>query len=305
MEPGKLLDPLSETSSTPKKHGSPHECSECGKPFALQSLLLTHRKVHMGSGSSQGLKSERFFSEKDTKGLRSPPRLKPYKCDECDLCFAQKSHLLKHQKIHTRQKLYQCLECGNFFHKKVTLQKHEMIHTGEKPYKCWECGKSFSQKSGLWIHEKIHAGIRSYKCFECGYSFTRSSSLQNHWKTHTGEKNEKCLECGRCFSQKSSLVRHQKLHTGDKPHECPECEICFRYYSELQRHQMRHKGEKPYQCGVCGKRFVARREREGIIRESTQGRSHSSVGNVGNAFPKNITLEGIGGFTGERSHTAA
>ncbi|KAG8127451.1 hypothetical protein E2320_014371 [Naja naja] len=55
MEPGKHLDPLSDTSSTPKKPGSPHECSECGKSFAHRSLLLIHRKVHVGSGSSQGL----------------------------------------------------------------------------------------------------------------------------------------------------------------------------------------------------------------------------------------------------------
>uniref|UniRef100_A0A8C5WVP0 Uncharacterized protein n=1 Tax=Laticauda laticaudata TaxID=8630 RepID=A0A8C5WVP0_LATLA len=39
------------------------------------------------------------------------------------------------------------------------------------------------------------------------------------------------------------------------------------------------------------------------MRESTQGRSHSNVLSVGNAFLKNTTLEGIRGSTQERSPT--
>ncbi|XP_013928589.1 PREDICTED: gastrula zinc finger protein XlCGF9.1-like, partial [Thamnophis sirtalis] len=172
MERGKLLGPPSDTRSTPKNHKKPHECSECGKSFARRSLLLTHRKVHVGSGSSHGLEGEKSFSGKNSKDLRNPPTLKPYKCVECDLCFGLKSHLLRHQKIHTGEKLYQCVECGDFFREKAHLRYHERIHTGEKPYKCWECGKSFSRKSNLSSHEKIHEGIKPYKCFECGKCFT-------------------------------------------------------------------------------------------------------------------------------------
>ncbi|KAG8127480.1 hypothetical protein E2320_014400, partial [Naja naja] len=55
MKRGKLSDPPSDTSSLPRTPKRTHECSECGKSFACRSLLLTHRKVHVGSGSSQGL----------------------------------------------------------------------------------------------------------------------------------------------------------------------------------------------------------------------------------------------------------
>ncbi|KAK9405578.1 hypothetical protein NXF25_004352 [Crotalus adamanteus] len=73
MEPGKLLDPPLDKGSTPENHQRTHECSECGKSFAHQSLLLTHRKVHVESGSSQGLEGEKSFSGKDAKDLRRPP----------------------------------------------------------------------------------------------------------------------------------------------------------------------------------------------------------------------------------------
>ncbi|KAG8127475.1 hypothetical protein E2320_014402, partial [Naja naja] len=58
MECGKLLDPPLDTSSTPKNHKKPHECSECGKSFTRKSLLLTHRKVHVRSGSSKDLETQ-------------------------------------------------------------------------------------------------------------------------------------------------------------------------------------------------------------------------------------------------------
>ncbi|KAK9405621.1 hypothetical protein NXF25_004395 [Crotalus adamanteus] len=78
MEPGKLLDPPSDTISTPENHKNPHECSECGKSFPRRSLLFTHKKVHVGGGSSQGLEGEKS-SGTDTKGLRNPAQLKPYR----------------------------------------------------------------------------------------------------------------------------------------------------------------------------------------------------------------------------------
>ncbi|KAG8127453.1 hypothetical protein E2320_014384 [Naja naja] len=69
MEP-ELFDPPSDTSSTPKNHQKSHECSECGKSFAHRSLLLTHRKVHVGSGPSDGL--EALLANKGGFFVRGP-----------------------------------------------------------------------------------------------------------------------------------------------------------------------------------------------------------------------------------------
>ncbi|KAK9405581.1 hypothetical protein NXF25_004355 [Crotalus adamanteus] len=78
MEPGKLFDLPSDRISTPENHKKTHECSECGKSFPCRSPLFTHKKAHVGGGSSQGMEGEKS-SGTDTKGLRNPPRLKPYR----------------------------------------------------------------------------------------------------------------------------------------------------------------------------------------------------------------------------------
>ncbi|KAK9405625.1 hypothetical protein NXF25_004399 [Crotalus adamanteus] len=105
MEPWKFLDPPPDTISTLKPHKRTHKCSDCGKSFACWSFLLTHRKVHVGSGYSQGLEGEKSFSGTDAKDLRSHPSQKPYKYVECDICFAQKSQCRRHQKIQNGERL--------------------------------------------------------------------------------------------------------------------------------------------------------------------------------------------------------
>ncbi|KAG8127481.1 hypothetical protein E2320_014400 [Naja naja] len=57
MKRGKLSDSPSDTSRPPRTPKRTHECSECGKSFARRSLLLTHRKDHVGRGSSEGLEA--------------------------------------------------------------------------------------------------------------------------------------------------------------------------------------------------------------------------------------------------------
>ncbi|NXO61209.1 ZSC20 protein, partial [Phainopepla nitens] len=55
--------------------------------------------------------------------------------------FRQRSHLIHHQKIHTREQPYKCLKCGKSFSDGSKLIIHQHLHTGEQPYKCGECRK--------------------------------------------------------------------------------------------------------------------------------------------------------------------
>ncbi|XP_074873085.1 uncharacterized protein LOC142024774 isoform X1 [Carettochelys insculpta] len=186
---------------------------------------------------------------------RRPRDEKKNTCTECGKIFLGRSHLISHQKVHTREKPYRCLVCGKVFSHSSNLISHRRIHTGEKPYQCLVCGKGFSHTANLISHQRIHTGEKPYKCLDCGKGFNHGSNLIRHQRTHTGEQPYKCLECGKSFIQSSDLIRHERTHTGEKPYKCLDCGKSFVLSSDLISHQSSHTGDKPYKCLDCGKSF--------------------------------------------------
>ncbi|CAI9612092.1 unnamed protein product, partial [Staurois parvus] len=85
-----------------------------------------------------------------------PPK-KPFQCQRCEKSFNCRSHLIMHQRVHTR----------------------------ERPYVC-ECGKSFTQSSNLFRHQRSHrhhrqhVSVHSYSCPQCDKDFPDLSRLTSH-----------------------------------------------------------------------------------------------------------------------------
>ncbi|XP_056409082.1 zinc finger protein 551-like [Hyla sarda] len=165
-----------------------------------------------------------------------------------------KMFLNKSVKKRPAKKRFQCLRCEKSFHCQSHLIMHQRVHTRERPYVC-ECGKTFTQSSSLFRHQRAHRGERPYVCNDCGKTFTQSSYLLIHQRSHTGERPYACGFCGKCFRVNSTLVRHQRVHMGEKPYICNKCGKGFSQSSYLYIHQKTHTEERPFTCNMCGKSF--------------------------------------------------
>ncbi|NWH90002.1 ZN239 protein, partial [Aegithalos caudatus] len=71
---------------------------------------------------------------------------RPHECGECGMSFRQRSSLICHQRIHTRERPYEpyeCSKCGKRFQTSSNLLVHEWIHTDERAFRCPDSGKGF------------------------------------------------------------------------------------------------------------------------------------------------------------------
>ncbi|XP_053144392.1 zinc finger protein 397-like isoform X2 [Hemicordylus capensis] len=99
--------------------------------------------------------------------------------------FIQES-LKSSQAIHLKERP-SCSQCGQYFDQRTHLIRHQTMHTGVKPYKCPQCGKSFARRDNVRQHQMIH-GEKPYKCLECGKRFCRTDKLHRHQRTHKEHK---------------------------------------------------------------------------------------------------------------------
>uniref|UniRef100_A0A8C4N7T1 C2H2-type domain-containing protein n=1 Tax=Eptatretus burgeri TaxID=7764 RepID=A0A8C4N7T1_EPTBU len=242
-------------------------CERCGKYFANQYKLSTHRCVLVGE--------------------------KPYKCQICNKSFGTTSNLARHRRVHTGEKPYKCPYCDKCFTQQTTLTDHKHVHTGEKPYKCEECGKAFAFKAYLFCHRQNHAKLK-YECVDCGKRYAQKVGLTRHKHTHIGKtrpspKTYDCEVCGRSFFWPTSLIYHSRSHTGERPYQCEECGKKFKQLRDVNLHRRTHMPVKPFQCNECGERFTQKPHLTSHLRKhsgekpfvcSECGKAFTMVGNL-------------------------
>ncbi|XP_060095162.1 zinc finger protein 135-like isoform X2 [Heteronotia binoei] len=290
-----------------------YKCLVCGNNFSNQSWYRVHLQIHSGKKTQQWLQSRKTMIHRAELLTYERTHL-----GENGKRFSEKSGLVQHQRIFSREKLFissetgmtfseggksnlhfpkhsivnawKCSRCRKYFRYRSQLLMHQRIHTGEKPFDCSECGKRFRCSGHLKNHLRTHTGEKPFECLECGERFGRSGILQLHLRTHTGEKPFECSVCWKRFSWNDGLQNHLRTHTGEKPSECSVCGKRFSSNGNLQKHLRIHTGVKPFECLECGKRFSHNGDLKKHLRTHTGEKPFECL-ECGKRFSENGTLK--------------
>ncbi|ODM96796.1 putative zinc finger protein [Orchesella cincta] len=202
-------------------------------------------------------------------GERGPGE-KPFKCSQCEKCFAIKGNMDKHMRSHDKSRFegeptHVCDYCGKAFHVAGTLYHHRRkMHLGlEHQYvkrpskmkcevKCPVCGKIFDSRYALWHHKKRVHEEKKFRCDVCSKPFYSNAEALEHVNTHNPDRRLKAYfrhNCSGCppealgFQSKLAIREHWAIAHADR--KLPE------KYKKPPKPKEKRPGRGIYECLLC------------------------------------------------------
>ncbi|XP_047132905.1 zinc finger protein 572 isoform X3 [Hydra vulgaris] len=209
------------------------------------------------------------------QNLITQTNVKEFPCPTCSRVFNNRSHLKRHNMIHSGEKPWPCSYCEKRFNRKSHLTRHLLTHTGEKPFKCPICSKGFADNSDLKRHRQTHlmnipstatspttltVSVSSPSFPDSTYS-SRANSLVTILPklSKLDSQNADSLSSGNLSTTPSienaslNVLDKKERKKGDPRFPCNKCHKVFTRKSHLTRHKLTHDLEKIY-CD-CGRVF--------------------------------------------------
>ena len=139
------------------------ECDVCLKSFTLKSKLVAHAETHTSERPYNCVGREEVFSTrtKSEAHEQSHNDEQPTEKEEGPEPSSPSNYLLIHERkiMQKMKRLYKCSLCRKTFSIRTHLLRHEQMHTGELSHVCLVCDKAFYTKSYLIKHAQIHAAV--------------------------------------------------------------------------------------------------------------------------------------------------
>ncbi|XP_076266438.1 uncharacterized protein LOC143200061 isoform X3 [Rhynchophorus ferrugineus] len=115
-------------------------CDSCGFHTKYLSHMVAHKRIHSGEvyrcsyphcKYSTSKKSQLAIHSKTHNSGSNPGGARPHACSVCGRGFMEKSHLVRHERIHLEEKPFKCSSCDYASSRRDKLKEHFTRHHGE------------------------------------------------------------------------------------------------------------------------------------------------------------------------------
>ncbi len=246
----------------------PNQCELCKKILSNKKNLKKHLKLHSNARNYICKICNKSYKRSDhlrRHMISHDPEPNYYECEFCFKRFSLNYHLTSHlQNVHRQPKVkvYKCPDCDMCFNKKSKLFLHQKdFHNAvfdKIPCYYPYCCKSYVSEQKLNDHiQKFHMNIINYpnpnNVKEDDIIFTNNINDTNN---NNNNDNENCSECNidnKEFESENSASNKEK-----KYFKCPY-NNCLKVYSSQYNLSVHiktfHLKIKSYLCSICPNKY--------------------------------------------------
>uniref|UniRef100_A0A8D8NW57 Zinc finger protein 510 n=1 Tax=Culex pipiens TaxID=7175 RepID=A0A8D8NW57_CULPI len=164
-------------------------CTVCSADFMCRESLTGHLNKHKGIKPFQCSKpscTKTFYSRVEWRHHELSCGASPFVCALCGVTIKSYSAFKAHKAKHT-ERTFPCPNCEKKFPSRTHLRKHQTVHTNARNYPCTECDKAFKSSYAARVHMRIHTQEKPFSCAICGMGFAYKCLVKPHMeKSHEG-----------------------------------------------------------------------------------------------------------------------